>query len=120
MSLLPYFHILAVVHDDNDKTNHLQRHAWFSVINRNKIKNSNVFNQPIARNNNNINNNRDVDGADVIDLDGKHQRQLRSVISAAALSSAQANNPSGKNINATSLLKHPSLETYKGFINVYA
>ena len=84
---------------------HRKHHAWFSVINRNKIKNSNVFNQPIARNNNNINNNRDVDGADVIDLDGKHQRQLRSVISAAALSSAKANNPSGKNIIAPSLIK---------------
>ena len=60
--MLPCSNILADVHDDNDKLKHLQRHAWLSVINRNKIKNSNVFNQPIARNNNNMNNNRDVDG----------------------------------------------------------
>ena len=102
MSLLPYFHILAVVHDDNDKTNHLQRHAWFSVINRNKIKNGNVFNQPIAYNKN-IQKNQDVDGDSVIYSDGEHQRQLRSVISAAALSSSSS---TGKNIHSHLLYEH--------------
>jgi hypothetical protein len=67
---------------------HRKHHAWFSVINRNKIKSGNVFNQAIA-DNKNIDGRRDVDGDNVIDSDGEHQRQLRSVISAAALSSAQ-------------------------------
>ena len=67
---------------------HRKHHAWFSVINRNKIKSGNVFNQAIAQKKN-IDGRRDVDGDNVIDSDGEHQRQLRSVISAAALSSSQ-------------------------------
>ena len=67
---------------------HRKHHAWFSVINRNKIKSGNVFNQAISHNKN-IDGRRDVDGDNVIDSDGEHQRQLRSVITAAALSSSQ-------------------------------
>ena len=80
---------------------HRKHHAWFSVINRNKIKSGNVFNQPIEAHNKNIDdedkNHQElvVGGGDNFnDLDKEHQRQLRSVISAAALTSAQT----GKNI----------------------
>ena len=61
------------------------------MINRNKIKSSgtgNVFNQAITQHKNKIEN-RGLDGENDIDSDSEHQRQLRSVISAAALTSAQ-------------------------------
>ena len=60
------------------------------MINRNKIKtgDGNVFNQAITKHKNK-NENLDVDGENDIDSDGEHQRQLRSVISAAAITSAQ-------------------------------
>ena len=67
---------------------HRKHHAWFSVINRNKIKSGNVFNQAIAHNKNK-DEKGDVDEDKLIDSEGEHQRQLRSVISAAALSSSQ-------------------------------
>ena len=63
------------------------------MINRNKIKSGNVFNQPTISNNKNIHNverpNEPSRGVNVIASDDDHQRQLRSVISAAALTSAQ-------------------------------
>ena len=78
---------------------HRKHHAWFSVINRNKIKSGNVFNQPIEAHNKNIDdedkNHQElvvVGGDNFNDLDKEHQRQLRSVISAAALTSAQTGN----------------------------
>ena len=67
--------------------------------NRNKIKSGNVFNQPIEAHNKNIDdedkNHQElvvVGGDNFNDLDKEHQRQLRSVISAAALTSAQTGN----------------------------
>ena len=78
---------------------HRKHHAWFSMINRNKIKSGNVFNQPIEAHNKNIDdedkNHQElvaVGGDNFNDLDKEHQRQLRSVISAAALTSAQTGN----------------------------
>ena len=63
------------------------------MINRNKIKSGNVFNQPSISKNKNIHNverpNETSKGENVIASDEDHQRQLRSVISAAALTSAQ-------------------------------
>ena len=63
------------------------------MINRNKIKSGNVFNQPTISNNKNIHNverpNETSKGENGISSDDDHQRQLRSVISAAALTSAQ-------------------------------
>ena len=61
--------------------------------NRNKIKSGNVFNQPTISNNKNIHNiegpNETSKGDNVISSDDDHQRQLRSVISASALKTAQ-------------------------------
>ena len=82
---------IGKLHHEPDTMKHRKHHAWFSVINRNKIENSdsgNVFNQAISQHKNKIKN-RDLDGENDIDADGEHQRQLRSVISAAALTSAQ-------------------------------
>ena len=80
---------------------HRQHHAWFSVINRNKIKSGNVFSQPIAFNKN-IDKNQDVDGDNLIDTDEEHPRQLRSVLSAGLLSSSSS--LTGKNNNYRSLI----------------
>ena len=78
---------------DEIKRNRKQHHAWYSMINRNKIKSGNVFNQPTISNNKNIHNverpNETSKGENGISSDDDHQRQLRSVISAAALTSAQ-------------------------------
>ena len=82
---------IGKLHHEGDALKHRKHHAWFSVINRNKIKSSgsgNVFNQAIAQHKNKIGN-VDLDGENDIDSDSEHQRQLRSVISAAALTSAQ-------------------------------
>ena len=97
------------------------------MINRNKIKNGNTFNQPstalVNKNNNNINSknkmrkkNKDaryqekpqqanIDGIAAADIfvdngEGEHERQLRSIVSVAALTSGSS---SGKINNMTVL-----------------